>query len=398
MAENNKALSGVRVLDLTQWEAGTSCTLLLAYLGAEVIKIEPPQSGDPGRTVGTDKPGLDAFYFLLLNPNKKSVTLNLRSEKGLHMFKEMVKNADVVVSNFLVGAMKRLGIDYPVLKAINPKIVYASISGFGSKGPYRDYPCFDIIAQAVSGAMSFTGFPENPPTKCGPTIGDSGAGIHLAVGILAALHRAQRTGVGQEVEVSMQENITNFLRAPLASQFGTGKKLQRMGNMSYGVVPWNTYKCLDGHIVIGALPQNLFENLLRVIGQEKFIGDERFNSIRARVRHIKEIEAMIEAWTSTKTKREAWQILGEARVPAGAVLDSAEILEDPNLVEREMIVEVEHPQRGKIKMLGCPIKLSDSPVHVEAAPLLGAHNADIYGSLLGLDARQLEDLKKENVV
>ncbi len=398
MDQEGKALSGVRILDLTQYEAGTSCTLLLGFLGAEVIKVEQPEGGDPGRTAGTEKPGVDAFYFVLLNPNKKSVTLNLRAEKGLSLFKEMVKKADVVVSNFLVGTMQRLGIDYPVLKALNPKIIYATISGFGAKGPYRSYPCFDIIAQATGGGMSFTGFPENPPTKCGPTIGDSGAGIHLAVGILAALYRRSQTGIGQEVEVTMQESVANLIRAPLSAHFGTGKPLKRMGNAAYGLVPWNTFKCLDGYIVIGAVPQNLFENLLKVIGQEKLIQDERFKGMRNRVRHAKDLEAAIEAWTSTKTKQEAWKILAEARVPAGAVLDTSEILADPNLLERGMVVEVEHAARGRIKMLGSPIKLSDSPVQVTASPLLGANNAEIYGSLLGLDAKKLEELKGEKVI
>jgi formyl-CoA transferase len=398
MEQNNKALSGVRVLDLTQYEAGTSCTLLLGFLGAEVIKVEPPEGGDPGRTAGTEQPGVDAFYFVLLNPNKKSITLNLRSEKGLQLFKEMVKKADVVASNFMVGTMQRLGIDYPVLKAINPKIIYATISGFGSKGPYHAYPCFDIIAQASGGGMSFTGFPENPPTKCGPTIGDSGAGIHLAVGILAALYRRSQTGVGQEVEVTMQESVTNLIRAPMSAHLGTGKTLKRMGNAAYGLVPWNNFKCLDGHIVIGAVPQSLFENLLKAIGQGKLVEDERFKGLRNRVRHAKELEALIEAWTSTKTKHEAWKLLAEARVPAGAVLDSSEILADPNLLEREMIVEIDHPMRGKIKMLGSPIKLSDSPVEVVAAPLLGANNEEIYRSLLGLDAQKLEEMKKEKVI
>ncbi len=398
MKQDDKALSGVRILDLTQYEAGTSCTLLLGFLGAEVIKVEAPEGGDPGRNAGTEKPGVDAFYFVLLNPNKKSITLNLRSEKGLQMFKEMVKQADVVVSNFMVGTMQRLGIDYPVLKAINPRIVYAHISGFGSKGPYHSYPSFDIIAQATGGGMSYTGFPENPPTKCGPTIGDSGAGIHLAVGILGALYRRSQTGIGQEVEVTMQESVTNFIRASIASHFATGRVLKRMGNTSYGMVPWNTFKCLDGYIVIGAVPQPLFENLLRVIGQEKLVQDERFQGMRNRVRNAKDLEAVIEAWTSTKTKQEAWKILAEARVPAGAVLDSAEILKDPNLLEREMVVEIDHPARGKIKMLGSPIKLSDSPIEVTAAPLLGANNAEIYGSLLGLDAQELEELKKNKVI
>jgi formyl-CoA transferase len=398
MKQKDKALSGVRILDLTQYEAGTSCTLLLGFLGAEVIKVEPPEGGDPGRTAGTEKPGVDAFYFVLLNPNKKSITLNLRSEKGLQMFKEMVKQADVVVSNFMVGTMQRLGIDYPVLKAINPKIVYAHISGFGSKGPYHSYPCFDIIAQATGGGMSYTGFPENPPTKCGPTIGDSGAGIHLAIGILGALYRRSQTGSGQEVEVTMQESVTNLIRASMSSHFGTGKVLKRMGNAAYGLVPWNTFKCLDGYIVIGAVPQNLFENLLKVIGQEKLIEDERFKGMRNRVRNAKDLEAVIEAWTSTKTKQEAWKILAEARVPAGAVLDSAEILVDPNLLEREMIVEIDHPARGRIKMLGSPIKLSDSPVEVTAPPLLGADNTEIYGSLLGLDIQKLQELKRDKVI
>ena len=262
MEQDDKALSGVRVLDLTQYESGTSCTLLLGFLGAEVIKVEPPEGGDPGRA-GTEKPGVDAFYFILMNPNKKSITLNLRSEKGLQLFKEMVKKADVVASNFMVGTMQKLGIDYPVLKAINPKIIYATISGYGSRGPYQAYPCFDIIAQASGGGMSFTGYPENPPTKCGPTIGDSGAGLHLAIGILAALYRRSRTGVGQEVEVTMQESVTNLIRSPMSAHFATGKSLKRMGNASYGMVPWNIFKCLDGHIVIGAFPQKLLRICLR---------------------------------------------------------------------------------------------------------------------------------------
>lgn len=385
-------------MDLTQYEAGTSCTLLLGFLGAEVIKIEPPGTGDPTRSLGEEERGIDSFYFLLLNPNKKSITLNLKSEKGLQIFKQMVKAADVVVSNFMVGTMHRLGIDYPALKAINPSIIYAQVTGFGSTGPYNTYPCFDIIAQATGGGMSYTGFPENPPTKSGPTLGDSGAGIHLAVGILAALHQRSDTGVGQEVEVSMQENVFNFLRSSLAAHHATGKPLRQMGNAIPGMVPWNTYKCLDGYIVIGALPQSHFESLLRVIGQEKLIGEERFKGMRNRVRNVKELEALIEAWTSTKTKREAWKILGEARVPSGPVLDSAEALADPNLLEREMVVEIDHPVRGKVKIPGCPIKLSRSPLKVTSSPLLGADNEEVYSSLLGLDAQKLEELKKEKVI
>jgi crotonobetainyl-CoA:carnitine CoA-transferase CaiB-like acyl-CoA transferase len=297
-----------------------------------------------------------------------------------------------------VGTMQRLGIHYSALKAINPRIIFAQVTGFGSTGPYSAYPCFDIIAQAMGGGMSYTGFPENPPTKCGPTIGDSGAGIHLAVGILAALYQRSQTGVGQEVEVSMQENVFNFLRSSLAAHHATRKPLKQMGNAIHGMVPWNTFKCLDGYIVIGALPQSHFESLLKVIGEEKLIKEERFKGMRNRLRNIKELENLIEAWTSTKTKRDAWKILAEARVPSGPVLDSAEALADPNLVEREMVVEIYHQVRGKVKIPGCPIKLSRSPVQVTSSPLLGEHNEEVYRSILGLDVEKLEELKKEGVI
>jgi len=398
LEKNTKALEGIKVLDLTQYEAGTSCTILLGFLGAEVIKIEPPGRGDPGRASGGADTGVDSFYFLLLNANKKSITLNLRSEKGLEVFKEMVKKADVVVSNFMVGTMKRLGINYPVLKEINPGIIYAHISGFGSSGPYATYPCFDIIAQATGGGMSFTGFPENPPTKCGPTIGDSGAGIHLAFGIAAALYHRTQTGVGQEVEVSMQDNVVNLIRAPLATHHGTGgKPIKRLGNSNRGMVPWNAYKCIDGYLVIGAVPQNHFEKLLQVIGKEDLIGDTRFTGMRNRVHNAKELNAVIEEWTSMREKTTAWKMLAEAGVPAGAVLDTVEVLNDPHLLFRDMIVEIDHPARGTVKIPGSPVKLSNSPVTVTPSPLLGADNEAVYKSY-GLSDHELQQFREDNII
>jgi formyl-CoA transferase len=398
MDKTKKALNGVRVLDLTQYEAGPSCTLLLGFFGAEVIKIEPPERGEPGRSFGGPKQGLDSYYFTLLNPNKKSITLNLRSEKGIQLFKMMVEKTDVVVSNFMAGTMKRLGIDYPALKAIKPDLIYAHITGFGETGPYSAYPCFDTIAQATGGAMAMTGFPENPPTKCGATIGDSGAGIHLALGIITALYQRSRTGIGQQVEVSMQESVVNLIRAPLTVHYGLGRPADRTGNSVRGLVPWNVFPCKDGYLVIASMTQTHFERLLKAIGQENLIGDKRFDGALNRSQHAEEIEGRITSWTSSQTKHDAWKLLAEAGIPSGAVLDTGEILEDPNLLERDMILEIDHYKWGKMKIPGCPIKLSESPVEVVPAAPLGEHNHEVYTSLLGMSDDEFEKLKQGKVI
>ncbi|MFA4910519.1 MAG: CoA transferase [Desulfobacteria bacterium] len=396
-----KALEGVKVLDLTQFEAGTTCTILLAFLGADVIKVENPATGDMGRFAFSEKraEGIDSFYFILLNLNKKSVTLNLKAEKGKEMFKEMVKKSDIVVNNFTVGTMDSLGLGYDVLKELNPKIINASITGYGTYGPYRDYPCFDIVAQATGGLMGVTGYPENPPTKVGTGLGDSIGAINLAVGILGALYQREKTGEGQEVEVAMQDSIFNTLRPVYNFYYvGGSKPIERTGNKTKMIAPWNSYKTSDGYVVIGLLTNPLWENLLKAIGREDALPDPRFADPLIRGTNCDVVDSMIEEWTSKKSKMEAMSYLAGKGVPCGAILDMTELLDNPHLRERGMVTEIEHPTRGKIAILGSPIKLSKSETKIQPAPLLGQHNEEIYASMLNFTKEDLAKLKEEKVI
>lgn len=392
-----EALEGIRILDLTLFEAGTTCTELLAFLGAEVIKIEEPKMGEPGRYSFTEKPGFDSYYFVLLNLNKKSISLNLRDEKGKDIFKELVKKADVVVNNFSVGTMENLGLGYEVLKVINPRIIYASVTGFGTTGPYKTYPSVDIIAQATGGIMSTTGYPENPPTRIGTGLGDSGGGINLFAGILAALYQREKTGKGQAVEVSMQDSIFAFLRPMYNFHFMSGKPIQRTGNPG-PVAPYNTYKTKDGYVVIGLFQNSLWYNLLKAIDREDVKDDPRMKDPLERGKNRELVDSIVEEWTKDKDKREVMSYLAERGVPCGAVLDTEELLSDLHLLERDMILEIEHPQRGKVKVLGCQIKLSESPVNVKSPPLLGQHNEEVYEVLMGYSKDDIVKLKDQGVI
>jgi formyl-CoA transferase len=396
-----RALDGIRVLDLTQYEAGPSCTQMLAWLGAEVIKIEPP-TGEPGRTALSDKRGEDAWFFMLLNANKKGVTLNLKSPRGRTMFEKLVATADVVVENMGPGAMDRLGLGYEALRKINPRIIAASVKGFGSTGPYADYKSFEWIAQAMSGAMSMTGFPDGPPTKAIGGLADTGAGLHTCIGVLAALVQRQATGVGQQVEVAQQEAVVNLLRIHLRESYVSGKPAARQGNSSVAASPSNIYRCRPGgandYVFIHCATVEMWKSLVTICGRPELADDPRYADRRDRVAFREDIDAMIEAWTEKHTKHEALEILGTAGIPVGAVLDSNEVLSDPHMKSRGMITELEHPRRGKYPMPGNPVRMSESPTTVARAPLLGEHNADVYGRLLGVNAGELEQLRKDGVV
>src|SRR5918911_720952 len=300
------ALAGVKVIDLTQFEAGTSCTETLAWLGADVIKVEEPTQGDQGRRASTDKVGVDSYYFMLLNANKRSVTLNLKEERGKEILRKMIEQADVFVENFGPGVIERLGFGYDVVSKINPRIIYAQVKGFAPDGPYGKFLAFDMIAQAAGGSLSTTGEKGGRPLKPGPTIGDTGTGLHTAIGILAALYQRQFTGKGQRIEVAMQEAVINFSRIAYGSQLLWGKAPERNGNRSVlgTSAPSDTYPCKPGgpndwvFIYTSRAGNHQWQRLLTVMGREDLLDDPRFATPRDRVAHIDEVDDLIISWTS----------------------------------------------------------------------------------------------------
>lgn len=388
------ALDGLKVLDLTQYEAGTTSTQYLAWFGAEVIKIERPGVGDPGRNVagGTH----DSYYFLSFNNNKKSVAIALDTPDGRDLFLRMVPNFDVVVENFTLGTMEKLGLGYDVLSAINPGIIYATIKGFGTTGPYSQFKCFDMIAQAAGGAFSVTGTPDGPPLRPGATFGDTGSGVHTALGILAAYIQRQKTGRGQVVEIAMQEIIANFMREPMSQRQWRGNPITRRGNRT--VVPTDLYPCAPGgpndYLYIMVVTSRMLDALFTAIDKPELGTDPRFATTKDRHQHGDALWAEIAEWTRQRTKFEAMETLAAAGVPCSAVYDTADILEDRHLNARNMIRTIHHPQAGDFQLLAPPVHLSDSEVDLVRAPLLGEHTAEVIARELGLandDIRALGD-------
>ncbi len=396
-----KALAGVKVLDLTQFEAGTSCTEMLAWLGADVIKVESPKMGEQGRWILTEKPGVDSHYFILLNANKRSVTINLKTDKGRELFIELVKKVDILAENYSLGTLEGLGLGYDKLREINPRLIYLTIKGFGTYGPYSKYKSFDMIAQATGGAMTLTGFPGSPPLKPGPTIGDTGTGIHAAAGVLAAYIQRERTGKGQKVEVAMQECVLNFVRVPMMGTHITHKPSPRIGNRT-SAGPGDVFKCAPGgdndYVFILCTTPEMWENLCRAMGKPEMATDERFKDHRTRAANIDALTDAIHEWTMQRDKHEVMRVLGDAGVPCGKVLDTVELLNDPHMKERGMIVTINHPTRGEFTMPGCPVKLEDSPVEVKPAPLHGQHTNEVLAEVLGMSAQQCEALRGEGVI
>jgi len=397
-----QALTGIRVVDLTHWQAGPACTQILGWLGADVIKIEPPGRGDPARQNLKDLEDSDSLTYLVLNANKRSLTLNLKSEQGKAIIRGMVKTADVLTENFGPGTAESLGVGYEAMRELNPRLVYASVKGFGSYGPYAAYKSFEPIAQATAGAMSVTGLPEAEPLLNGAAIGDSGTGLHCVVAILAALLQRQATGEGQRVEVSMQDSVLNLLRVYMRDHQRLGGPVPAFGNWFRGVVPSGIFKTRGGrrndYVFIYASEPNMWEALLRAIGREELVEDPRYATPEDRVSHVEEVRELIEEWTSQRDKQEAMRILGEAGVPCGAVNDTGDLVTDTHLREREMIVEPDYPSRGPFVTVGCPIKMSGSPVVVKSPPTLGQHTEEVLSELMGYDAAKVRRLREDGVV
>jgi formyl-CoA transferase len=395
------ALDGIRVLDLTQYEAGPSCTETLAWLGAEVIKIEPP-AGEPARRGLSERPDMDSVFFCLLNANKKAVTLNLKSERGRKMFEEMIKTADVLVENLGPGSIERLGFGYEDLKRMNPRIISASVKGFGSSGPYASYNSFEMIAQAMGGVMALTGSADGPPLRIEAGLGDTGSGLHAAIGILAAIVQRNVTGVGQRIEVAQMDVVVNLTRIHFRDHYLGINPIPRKGNRSPNAAPSNLYRCRpfgpNDYVFIHTANNDMWKALTRVIGQPELAQDPRFADRKQRLAAGEEIDALVEAWTGKRTKHEVMELLGAAEVPCGAVLDSDEVMSNEHLRQRGMIVDVDHPTRGKMAIPGSPIRMSASPTDVTRAPLLGEHNAEVYGKLLGYGESELTALKRDGII
>ena len=402
---NQGALNGVLVIDLTQFEAGPSCTETLAWLGAEVIKVEPPE-GEQSRGASTDKRGVDSPYFMLLNANKRGVTLNLKHEKGKALLARLIAKGDVFVENFGPGTIERMGFGYEEVSRINPRIIYAQIKGFAPDGPYANYLSFDMIAQATGGAMSINGEADGVPLRAGATLGDTGSGLHCALGILAALYQRQSTGQGQRIEVVMQEVVTNMCRISYAAQALTGKPAIRNGNQSLlgSTSPSEAYPCKGGwpndycFIYSSRATNRHWERLLDFMGREDLKGDERFSTPEMRYRNRKAVDELLSAWTRQHYKREVMKKLCEAGVAAGAIFDTAELSTDPHMKKRGVFVTVQHPVRGAFTLPAFPVKMSGSHVAVECSPLLGAHTQAVYGELLGLSKEEVEALRAEKAL
>ncbi|MDH3684169.1 MAG: CoA transferase [Acidimicrobiia bacterium] len=391
------ALDGLRILDLTQYEAGPSATQALAWFGADVVKVEPPVSGDPAR--GMDNVPRD--YFMYWNCNKRSVALDLAAAEGRELLLQLVPQFDVFVENYGPGVVAKLDIDYDVVSDANPSIIYASVKGYGLSGPYANRKCFDGVAQATAGALSTTGYSDGEPLLPGPTTGDSGTGVQLALAIVAAYVQRLRTGTGQRIEISMQEAMTYFMRTRIAMVPGWGETAApRNGNGANAVV--NLYPAAGGgpndYVMIMAVTQKMFGDLCVAMGSEELIEDPRFADNVSRVEHAADLRSEIEAWTSRYSKYEVAQRLEAAGVPGGPVLDTAELLTDPHLTERNFVQTIEHPEHGEVPMLGWAPRLSSSHVDLEAAPALGAHTDEVLAAELGLDATSIAALRARSVI
>lgn len=392
------ALEGVRVLDLSRVLAGPFCTMMLADLGAEIIKIEIPGKGDDSRSFGPFVNG-ESGYYMNINRNKEGVTLNLKNPEGKKLFLELVKKADVVVENYRPGIMEKLGIGYEVLKEVNPGIIYGAVSGFGHYGPYTQRPGYDVIGQASSGLMSVTGWPEGGPTRVGTAMADSLAGYSLAIGLLAALHYKTMTGIGQKVDIGMMDAGIASLQIIYPIYMMGGKIPQRIGNRYESNYPTDTFETKDGMMVIGAANDKLWVKLCEVMEMPELAEDSRYDKNPKRVEHYLEIRPVIAGWTKKYTTKEAVELLLANGVPASPINDLAQVMEDPHAQAREMFVHVKHPAAGDTILNGSQFKMTKTNPAIEfPAPLLGQHNEEVYGELLGLTKEQIEAYQEQGVM
>lgn len=413
-----KALEGVKILDFTHVQSGPTCTQLLGWFGADVIKVERPGVGDATRKQLVDVPGADSLYFTMLNHNKRSLTLNTKTEEGKQVLERLVKECDVMVENFAPGALDRMGFGWERIQELNPRMIMASVKGFGP-GPYEDCKVYENVAQCAGGSASTTGFRDGPPLVTGSQIGDSGTGLHLAFGIMTALYHREKSGRGQKVLAPMQDGVLNLCRVKLRdqqrleagplteySQFGEGiefgEATPRAGNDSGGGQPGRILKCKgwesDPNAYTYFITQAaVWQKICDVIGKPEWKEDADFATPDARLPRLNEVFGTIEEWTMTKTKFEVMDICNPLDIPVGPILSMKELAEEPSLRETGTIVEVDHPERGPYLTVGCPIKLSDSPVEVVRSPLLGEHSEEVLEQL-GYSADEIVSMREAGAI
>nr|ADI17251.1 predicted acyl-CoA transferases/carnitine dehydratase [uncultured alpha proteobacterium HF0070_14E07] len=414
-----EALKGIKVLDFTHVQSGPTCTQLLAWFGADVIKVERPGSGDPTRGQLVDVPGADSLYFTMLNHNKRSLTLNTKNETGKRILERLIKKCDVLVENFAPGAMERMGFGWEQIQKLNPRMIMASVKGFGP-GPYEDCKVYENVAQCAGGAASTTGFLDGPPTVTGAQIGDSGTGLHLALGIVTALYQRHETGIGQRVLAAMQDGVINLCRVKLRdqqrlaagplteySQYGEGidfgDTTPRAGNDSGGGQPGRILKCKGWETDPNAYTYFITQaaawpKICKAINKPAWVDDPNYATPNARLTRLNEVFDAIESWTMTKTKFEVMQICNPLDIPVGPILSMKEISEEESLRETGTIVEIDHPERGKYLSVGCPVKLSASPAEVKRSPLLGEHTKEILRTELGYTDNELDEILESGAV
>ena len=401
---NEAPLSGITVLDLTQFEAGPSCTEALAWHGANVIKVEEPRRGDQGRLAISERPDMDSLYFILLNCNKRSLTCNLKSESGKQLLRRLVEKADVMIENFAPGAIEKLGFGWDELQAINPRLIFAQIKGFASDGPYAGYLSFDMIAQATGGVMSITGEPDGVPIRPGATIGDTGTGLHMCVSILSALFLRERTGRGQHLQVAMQDAMSNYCRVTFSRQPMMEEPAPRLGNAVATGAPGGLFPCRGGgpndycFIFCQRDITAHWERICRAIGRDDMLADPRFSDGHERMKHKADIEAAVTAWTLRHDKREVMEIIGGAGVPAGAVFDIRDLISSEDMHRRRIMQTIAHPDRGAVVVPAWPVRFNGETFDVAPAPLLGEHNAAVLTEMLGLTAADVAGLRDEGAI
>jgi len=393
-----KPLDDLFVVDLSRILSGPVCTMLMGDMGANVVKVEPPPTGDDSRQWGPPFVGGISTYFHSINRNKKSLGLNLKVEEGREILWKLIDRADVLLENFRPGVLAKLGFGYEAVSKRNPRLVYCSISGFGQTGPYRNRPGYDVIAQGESGVMDLTGYPDLPPVKLGVSVADIVTGLHAFQGILLALLARYRTGKGQYVDISLLDSMVSTLTYHSLIYLTTGRSPSRMGTRHPSIVPYECFQAKDGFVNVAVTNQKQWFNFCKVLGFPEIASDPRFEVMKHRLANYDELKRMIDRVISTWTREDVISRMSEVGIPAGPINTVGEVMEDPQIKAREMVYELIHPEYGPLRVLGIPIKLSETPGALETAPpRFGEHNRDVLTSL-GYDPTSIEDLHRHGVI